>query len=99
MSLTIDSNVENKVIGRHEIKGRIEFSGATPKKAEIAKMIGSKLGKEEKLVVIKKVKNNYGEQKADVEAYVYNNEETIKKVEPEKKVKVAPGAEAAKEGA
>jgi ribosomal protein S24E len=96
MSLKIISQKENTLMARKEISAQVDFSGPTPKKDDIKKMIASHISSEESLVVIKVIKNNFGAQSAKVEAYVYSSADTFKKIEEYRKQakKPAEGAEA-----
>lgn len=98
MSLNIINETHNKLIGKKEIKAAVEFTGPTPKKEEIAKMIAAKIGTSENLVNVRIIKTGYGEQKAVVKASVYDTEEIKKKLVKEKKAKT-PEADKAKEPA
>lgn len=88
MSLNIISNTENVLLARKDISAEVDFSGATPSKDSIKKMIAAKIGSDEKLIIISRIKNLYGQQKAKIIAQVYNSMEDLKKtvrVQEEKK--------------
>jgi len=97
MGLNIISEYDNKLLERKDVVAEVDFSGPTPTKSDIAKMIGSKFGAEEKLVAVRSINNQYGEQKAKVNAFVYNSLDQLKKFEEykeeEKKEEAAPEGE------
>ena len=91
MSLNVISEYNNELLGRKDIVAEVDFSGATPSKVDISKMIASKTGVDEKLVIIKVIDTEYGNQKAKVKAFAYNSKDDLKKLEKvEEKEEVAP---------
>ena len=81
MEIKIITEKENGLLGRKEFQYEIEFQGATPKTADVKKEIATLAKSQEDLVVVKAIKNKYGEEKADVFAYVYNSLDELKKLE------------------
>jgi len=81
MSLNIITEKQNDLLGRKELELELEFQGATPKTADVKKDIASLTKSQEDLIVIKVIKNKYGEEKAICIAYVYNSIEELKKLE------------------
>lgn len=65
------------------VKGlfEVEYAGATPAKKELAAEISKAIGRDEKLVIIKKVSSKYGEQECMVEANIYLNENAMNSME------------------
>ncbi|MBW2989011.1 hypothetical protein KY358_01700 [Candidatus Woesearchaeota archaeon] len=77
---------DNPALSRAEITLEADFFGEpTPKKEAIRKKVSSMEKKDEKLVVIKGIKGNFGSRTAKVTAYIYSSEESLKKIEPKKK--------------
>ena len=93
MALKIISQKDNMLLKRVELDIEVDFQGATPSKSDIRKMIASKQGSSENLVVVKIIDTLYGEQKAKAVAHVYKSIEDLKKLE-----KVAEKDEKPKEG-
>lgn len=86
MAVTIKKTEEKPLLARKEIEAHVMFEGkATPSNDEVAKAIASELKTDEKLVVVKHIYTAYGSSEADIEAYAYDTEEALKKIEPRKK--------------
>jgi ribosomal protein S24E len=100
MAITIKNTDEKPLLARKEVEAHMVFEGkATPSNADVAKAIASELKTDEKLVVVKHIYTAFGSCEADIAAYVYDNEEALKKFEPkekkaEKKEGEAPAEEA-----
>ena len=102
MNLKILNKTEVPLLDRTEIKAELSFSGATPSNKEVAENLASQLSTKVETIVIKSIYTEYGNQQAEVTAYVYNSKEFKDHVErktkhirdQEKKV-----VEAAKEAA
>lgn len=83
MALKITSTDEKPLLARKEIKGELSFpEKATPSNDEVGKAIASQLKVNEKTVVVKHIYTAFGSSDAKVEAYVYNTDEDLKKIEP-----------------
>ena len=98
MAMKIISQTEQTLLSRTQVKAHITFEAATPSNENVAKEIGKQTKKDAKLVVVKKINTHFGSKEADVDAFVYDSEEEMKKVEPKPKKKEdgdAPKAEAA----
>ena len=63
------------------------FTAATPSKEETKKKIAEMTKANEDLIIIKHIYTQFGSQKGKFTAYIYENEEMKKKIEPKKKVK------------
>jgi len=107
MNIQIKSQEKKPAFSREEVIADVEFVGtSTPSKTKLQEEFAKKLGKDAKLVVIKKVKTDFGSASANVNVYVYDNEDELKKIEPQPKKEEnpaeggeapAPAAEAPKE--
>ena len=86
MAVKIEKTEEKPLLGRKEVSGKLTFQGkATPSNADVAKEIASELKTDEKLVVMKHIYTGFGTCEAEIEAYVYDTEEDLKKIEPKKR--------------
>jgi len=85
MELKIISKKEEPLLSRTKVESEIVFDKATPPISEIKNKLASLLGKDEKLLVVKGVYTLYGLKKAKNLSYAYENEESLKKIEIEKK--------------
>ncbi|MFC1801600.1 30S ribosomal protein S24e [Nanoarchaeota archaeon] len=106
MKLEIKNQKDNKLLHRKEVEGLLTYEGATPSNVQVQKEVAAQLKVDEKLVVVRHIYNQYGENTADVLAYAYDNEDSMKRIEfikeeakpaEEKKAEAAPAAEAPKE--
>ncbi len=85
MELKIINKKEDPLLSRTIVESEMAFESATPSRAEIKSKLAKDLGKDEKLVVVKGIYNQYGSKKAKNIAYIYENEESLKRIEVEKK--------------
>jgi len=75
---------ENRVIGRIEVFCIVtHVEKGTPSRKEIREALAKLYGRDEKLVVIKYVKSEYGIGRSRVRANIYDSEERLKAFEPE----------------
>lgn len=84
---------------RTVINAELDYDKVTPSNDEVKKKLAAVVSADESLVVVKKIANKYGLRKAIVTAYVYNNAEGLKKIEPRPKVKKEKVAKAKKSAA
>jgi len=88
MNSKIISENQHPLIKRKEIILEVEHNKkATPKTADISKMVAEKIKSDEKLVSIKSIKDNFGSNTAHVKAYVYADENAKSNIEDIKKKK------------
>ena len=89
MDMNITEKKEEAPLSRIRLTGEIAFESVTPSYEEVRKKISSSLNCDEKLIVIKNIYTKFGVKKAGLFAYVYKNEESMKKIEPKPKEKKA----------
>ncbi|MBI4143578.1 hypothetical protein HY487_01695 [Candidatus Woesearchaeota archaeon] len=82
MELKITETKEEPLLSRKLVKASLEFEKATPSYAEVNSLLASNLKSDEKLVAIRHIYNSFGAKKADVFAYVYNDEAKKQLIEP-----------------
>ncbi|MDP7141294.1 MAG: hypothetical protein QF362_00940 [Candidatus Woesearchaeota archaeon] len=82
MNLEIKSKTENPLLHRIEVRAELNFTGSTPSKEAVKKQIAEKTASKPELTIIKEIKTAFGLEKASVLAYVYKDEENMKKIEP-----------------
>jgi ribosomal protein S24E len=87
MELKITLKKEESLLSRTRLEAEATFQNSTPPKDEFKKEFAKALGKDEKLIVIQGIYTTYGLKKAKVAAYLYENEEIIKKIEAKKESK------------
>jgi len=85
MELKILNTKEYPLLSRTRIEVEVIFDNATPTKKEIKSKLSKDLGKDEKLIVVKGIYTIRGLKKAKNLSYVYQNEETLKRIEIVKK--------------
>ena len=93
MEITITTKNENALLGRTEIKGIISFTGATPPYPQIQQSLAAQLKIKDDVIVIKHVLTQFGATKANLDVYIYQNVEQLKKIEPPIKDKKAKKTE------
>lgn len=87
MELKILQKKEEPLLSRTKVESQIVFEKVTPSNTEVRSSLAKILGKDEKLIEIKGIYNEYGQKKARVVGYAYENEEILKKIRVEKKAK------------
>ena len=89
MQITIENKKLNPFLSREEIEAviQIEEGETTPSFKDSKKLLSEKINKREDLIIIKKVDQRFGENKAKITAYAYEDADALKKYEPVKKAK------------
>jgi len=80
MEITITQKTEEPLLLRTKVEGMVEFDAATPSIKDIRSNIAKSLGKKEELIDIQGVHNVYGDKKASIVCYAYENSEIIGKI-------------------
>ncbi len=81
MEIQITSKEAKPLLQRSEIRARIAFQGATPTKHHVIAAVAKALKTEQSLVIVRRIVTAYGDQSAEVLAYVYNDAATLEKLE------------------
>lgn len=81
MKINTVKEKEDILFNRTEIHFSVDFEKYTPSKDEILKELSNNLKMNSELVSLNKIKQRFGERKADVLVYVYKDKDTLKKVE------------------
>jgi len=87
MKLDVKEKRENPLLHRTEIKAGLAYTGKTPSREDVKKLVADKLGSEPELTIIKKIETVFGFERGTVYAYVYKDKEQQKRIEPVKKAK------------
>jgi|SRR3989338_3298035 len=98
MDLKIISKKQDPLLSRVKVEAEIVFDKTTPSRGEIKSKLAKDLGKDEKLIAVKGIYMDYGLKKARNVSYVYENEESLKRIEPKIKEKSGGKKKGAKEG-
>ena len=94
--ITIKNKSEEPLLSRTMVNAIVEFDKSTPSYKEVSSLIASQLKTDEKLVAIRHVYTLFGQRKADVLAYIYNDEAKKQFIEPKIKEKKDEKAKEAK---
>jgi ribosomal protein S24E len=81
MNIQITKDEKKPLLKRRELTGKIGYEAKTPARLEVRKELAKKLNVKEELVVVKRIKPDYGSQSAKLEADIYDDEKTLKDVE------------------
>lgn len=81
-NITIIKQNENRLIKRKEYVLRVDYVDGTPSRKELRELIASRLGIDEKKLIILKVDSGFGARSCHVFARVYDTEELLKRFEP-----------------
>ena len=87
MELKIINKKEEPLLSRTMVEAEITFEKTTPSGREVKSRLAKDLGKDEKLIVVKGIHTYLGSKKAKNLSYVYENEESLKRIEPRTKEK------------
>jgi len=82
MELQVMKEEQRPLLGRKEVTARVIYDTVTPKREDIRKDLAHKLKVKEELVIVNRIKPDYGKQSAMVDARIYDDEPTLRKVEP-----------------
>ena len=75
MDIEILDDKDNVLLGRREVRFTVRFMGPTPDRNVVKEVLRAKLGVDPALVVVGKIAQPFGSQRAEGEARVYKNEE------------------------
>ena len=81
MELKISETTDEPLLSRKKITAEGSAEGPTPSGKEVHEAITKAAKADGKLVVIKKIRTYFGLRRLKVTAYVYNNEEEMKRIE------------------
>jgi len=98
MEIKIINKKEEPLLSRTKVEAEIAFEKATPSRAEIKSQVAKDAGKDEKLVVVKSIYTTYGLKKVKNVSYIYENENSLKRIEVEKKKKTGKKEEKSEAG-
>ena len=96
MQINVTNKKEEPLLSRTMVTASMEFEKATPSYPEIIALLATHLKADEKLVAVRHVYNLFGAKKAEVTAYVYNDEAKKQFIEPKLKEKKDKKAKEAK---
>lgn len=83
MKIEITERRRNPIMGREELEFEVSESKATPSRKDLAEMLASKTGKEQSLVVVKKISSEYGSMRVLGKASVYDTKRQLGLAESE----------------
>jgi len=83
MELQIQKKEERPLLKRTDVVARIAFQGATPSKKEAIKALTKALNAKQELVIVREIKTAFGDQTALIFGSVYQDKETLEKLEIE----------------
>jgi len=81
MDLNITKQEKQPLLSRTEIIAEITFEGKTPSRYDLVKMISKKLKIKPELTLVKHIYTEFGSQKANIEAYTYEDAKIMKVLE------------------
>lgn len=81
MDIEVLKQDKEPLMKRLHFEAKIVFQGKTPSRIDMMKDLCKKLLSKENLTVIRKIKNDYGSERAIINGYVYEDEATMKNTE------------------
>ena len=95
MNIKILEEKDNAILKRKELLLEIDFLDKTPSNEEMKKELAKKFNTKENLVAVKQINQIFGKRTCKVKANIYNDEKSLKEIEPQPKVKEEPKKEGA----
>ncbi|MCD6522922.1 MAG: 30S ribosomal protein S24e [Candidatus Diapherotrites archaeon] len=86
MNIEIKNERVNRLLNRTEIECIAEGYNVTPSREEIVKQIAAKKGVSENQVLVDKIEQEYGTNRARVYVKVYESEKALQTTEPKYKI-------------
>jgi small subunit ribosomal protein S24e len=86
MKLDIKERKDDSLFGRERVDFNVIYDGKTPSRLDLKKQLSTQLKVDEKLVVVRKVDQKFGDASAKCEAIVYKDESSLKSLEKKKYV-------------
>ena len=87
MELKVTQKKNEPQLSRIRIDFEISFDKATPSINDVRDVLSTQLAKDKNLVVVKRIYTEFGLRKAKGIAYLYENEEILKRFEAKKEKK------------
>lgn len=87
MEIEITKKDSKPLLKRTEVTGRIGFEGATPSRKEVVAAVSKAMNAKKDVIIVRKVTMKYGEQAAELLAYVYDNRKSLEALEQEFSIK------------
>ena len=81
--MNIIEKKEYPLLSRTEIIAEESYTGATPSRDTIKKILAEKLNTKNELIVIKHIYPEFGFGNARITAYLYSNKKDMERIEPE----------------
>jgi len=81
MDVDIINKKPETLLKRTSFQAKMIFEGKTPSRTDLKKLLCSKLGSKDALTVISKILNDYGSERAIINGYVYDDEDSMKDLE------------------
>ncbi|GIU70175.1 MAG: 30S ribosomal protein S24e [Candidatus Woesearchaeota archaeon] len=81
MDIEVTKKTNEPLMKRIYFEAKIIFQGKTPSRIDIKKELCKKLDSKDNLTIIRKIKTDYGSERAIIYGFIYESEEIIKKIE------------------
>lgn len=95
MNIKILEEKDNAILKRKELLLEVDSLDKTPSNEEVKKELAKKFNTKENLVAVKQINQIFGKRTCKVKANIYNDEKSLKEIEPQPKVKEEPKKEEA----
>ncbi|MBP1909954.1 30S ribosomal protein S24e [Methanolobus bombayensis] len=81
MDIKIIKDKNNALLNRRELNLIVTYDGATPSRNDVRSKLAAMLNVPLELVIIQKIKNEFGKQELEVYVKIYEDEARMKQVE------------------
>jgi len=82
MDMNVIEQKDAKLLNRKEYLFKLTWNGPMPSRKEVREKAIALLNSKPETTLIKAIRTSFGKSEGKVVIYVYNDEETMKKVEP-----------------
>jgi len=81
MNIEVLKQQKEPLTKRSYFEAKVVFEGKTPSRLDMKKDLCAKLSSKDNVTVIRRIINDYGSERALLDGYVYDDEETLKRLE------------------
>ncbi|NYT00284.1 MAG: 30S ribosomal protein S24e [Methanocellales archaeon] len=81
MNIEVIEKKVNPLLKRLEIMFKVDHEGATPSREEVRKNLAAMLNEKKELVIIERMRSEYGKRETHVYAKIYKSEKLLKEIE------------------
>ena len=85
--MTVTQTNDEPLLHRKKISLEVNFQAAVPSRMQLKTAVAKKQGAKENVVIVREFDTHFGDKKASVTAYVYENADSLNKIERKHMIK------------